>query len=160
MRALRFLVLLSAAVGLLSSGVLAAPKPEATPVTLEQLASFPVEMGLRETPSPAKLEIPADIRALDGKRVTLKGYLIPLAIEGGRIRQAVLLRDLMSCCYGTIPALNSFVLIDCSEHSIAPTIETNVPVTVVGTLKVGEIREQNFLVGLYRLSNEPQPASP
>ncbi|HRE80049.1 MAG TPA: DUF3299 domain-containing protein [Opitutaceae bacterium] len=160
MRALRFLALFGTLAGVFSSSVVAAPKSEATPVTLEQLASFPVEMGLGENPPPTKLEIPAEIRALDGKRITIKGYLIPLEIEGGRVRQAVLLRDLMSCCYGTIPALNSFVLIDCSQHSLAPTIETNVPVTLVGTLKVGEIREQDFLVGLYRLSNEPLPAAP
>jgi len=101
---------------------------------------------------PKKNQIPTDIKALDGRRVTVTGYMIPIGLEDGRTRQFVLVRNLMSCCYGVPPNLNEFVLVTMTNEGVRPVMD--VPVSLVGKLKVGETYEDNFLVGIYQLDGE------
>jgi hypothetical protein len=106
----------------------------------------------KEEISVRKNQIPAAVQAFDGRRVTVSGYMIPLALEDGRARQFVLVRNLSSCCYGVPPNLNEFVLVTMTTEGVRPVMD--VPVTLVGTLKVGETYEDNFLVGIYQLDGE------
>lgn len=130
-------------------------------LTFEQLASF--EYPLPEPPAadapkdaaptkPAKDLIPAPVHALSGKRATVTGFMIPIGIDGGRAKQFVIVRSQMSCCYGVAPALNEFVLVTMSNDGIRPVMDA--PVTVVGTLKVGETYEDGYLVGIYQMDGE------
>src|SRR6185436_19382183 len=54
-------------------------------VSFANLASFPYETPPADKPpSPGAVrKIPEDIRSLDGKRVRLAGYMLPLKLEGG-----------------------------------------------------------------------------
>lgn len=101
---------------------------------------------------PKKNQIPTDIKALDGRRVTVTGYMIPIGLEDGRTKQFVLVRNLMSCCYGVPPNLNEFVLVTMTSEGVRPVMD--VPISLVGKLKVGETYEDNFLVGIYQLDGE------
>ncbi len=128
----------------------------------EVLAAFPYELpavpteapapSKTATPAPRKNQIPADVQAFDGRRVTVTGYMIPLGLEDGRAKQFVLVRNLMSCCYGVPPNLNEFVLVTMTNEGVRPVMD--VPVTLVGKLKVGETYEDNYLVGIYQLDGE------
>ena len=128
----------------------------------EVLAAFPYELpdAPTEAPTPAKSAIPAprksqippNVQAFDGRRVTVTGYMIPLALDDGRAKQFVLVRNLMSCCYGVPPNLNEFVLVTMTTEGVRPVMDA--PVTLVGKLKVGETYEDNYLVGIYQLDGE------
>lgn len=123
---------------------------DARELSFDQLASFeyplPGEAG--DTPP----EIPAAIRALDGQRVTLTGFLLPFQGENGLTTQGVLLRSQLTCCYGVAPAFTEFVLITAGGDGFRTVMD--VPITLVGTLKVGEKYEDGFLVGIYHLETE------
>lgn len=127
------------------------------PVTLgfETLASFPYALpelaaSGAETTAP-KPEIPKAIRNFDGRTVAVTGYMMPLQLEEGLARQFVLVRNLASCCYGVAPNLNEYVLVTMGK-GVRPVMD--VPITVIGTLKVGETYEDGFLVGIYQLAGE------
>jgi len=49
------------------------------------------------------LEWPPRIRALDGEKVALTGYMIAMRWEGTTVPHFMLVRDLMSCCFGGAP---------------------------------------------------------
>lgn len=122
------------------------------------LASFPYEMPELPAPGAAKNEvagkqpIPAAVRAFSGRLAAVTGFMLPLALKDGRAKQFVLVRNQASCCYGVTPNLNEYVLVTMTGEGIRP--EMDVPVTVVGRLKVGETYEDGLLVGIYQLDGE------
>jgi hypothetical protein len=127
---------------------------EPVPLGFETLASFPYALPDISAPAEAaapKPEIPAAVRAFDGRLVALSGYMMPLQLEEGRARQFVLVRNLASCCYGVTPNLNEYVLVT-MRQGVRPVMD--VPITVAGTLKVGETYEDGYLVGIYQLDGE------
>jgi len=63
----------------------------------------------RET-DPADL-IPGQVRQLDGKRVRLDGYMLPVRMENGLVKQFLAIRSPMVCCYGVTPGPNEWVVI-------------------------------------------------
>ena len=97
-------------------------------------------------------QIPATIRALDKKRVALKGFMLPLKVERGRVTEMLIMRDQSMCCFGTVPKINEWVSVKTSAEGVKPIMDE--PVTVVGTLHVGEMRENGYLVGIYRMDGE------
>ena len=123
---------------------------EALTVGFEQLASF--TYSLPTTATDAKPEIPLTIRSLDQKRVAITGYMMPMHVENGLAKQVILMRSLMTCCYGVAPNFNEYVIVTMRGDGIRPLMDT--PVTFVGTLKVGETYEENYFVGIYQLDGE------
>ncbi len=49
------------------------------------------------------IDWPEPIKALDGQRVALTGYMLPLLWKDTRVPFVMLVRDLMSCCFGGSP---------------------------------------------------------
>lgn len=123
---------------------------DALAVSFDQLASFPYV--LPATAAEPKSEIPTGIRDLDQKRVAITGYLMPMHVENGLAKQAILMRSLMTCCYGVAPNFNEYVIVTMRGAGMRPLMDT--PVTLVGTLKVGEAYEENYFVGIYQLDGE------
>jgi hypothetical protein len=55
-------------------------------------------------------QIPAKIRALNGKKVVVEGFMIPSFMEWGpKVKTFILVANQMSCCYGMVPAMNEWV---------------------------------------------------
>jgi hypothetical protein len=127
----------------------------------DRLADFPyvVQDAPPGATKPTNIrdQIPAWIHGCDGKRVTVTGYLIPITIDDFRTKQFVLVRSPAVCCYGVTPNINEFVLVTMKKDGVPPTMD--VPVTVVGTLKVGESYENGYLVGIYQLAGEKMLSS-
>jgi len=76
------------------------------------------------------------IRALEGKRLRISGYILPSFQQSG-ITQFVLVRDNMQCCFGPGAALYDCIVVD-----MAPGKSTEfkvTPVTVDGTFSVNEL---------------------
>lgn len=125
-------------------------------VSFERLASFEYEMP-EDLTSPlageedgASSQIPEEIRALNEQSISLKGFMLPLKVEEGLVTEMLIMRDQSMCCYGTVPKINEWVSVRMEEgKGVKPVMDQ--AVTLVGKLKVGEIRENGYLVGIYEM---------
>ena len=102
--------------------------------------------------APPKDQIPASVKAFDKQRVALKGFMLPLKVEGGLITELLVMRDQSMCCYGTVPKINEWVSVKMTGKGVKPIMDQ--AVTLYGKLHVGEIRENGYLVGIYQMDGE------
>jgi hypothetical protein len=102
--------------------------------------------------TPPKEQIPAAVKAFDKQRVALKGFMLPLKVEGGLITELLIMRDQSMCCYGTVPKINEWVSVKMTGKGVKPIMDQ--AVTLYGKLHVGEIRENGYLVGIYQMDGE------
>jgi len=127
-------------------------------VGFDKLASFKYEMpdDLLKTNQVSWIktdeQIPKEIKALDGKQIALKGYMLPLRVERGLVTELLVMRDQSMCCYGTVPRINEWVSVKMTNVGIKPIMDQ--PVTLFGRLHVGEMRENGYLVGIYAMDGE------
>ncbi len=100
----------------------------------------------------SKDQIPKTVRSLNNQRVALKGFMLPLKVEGGLITELLVMRDQSMCCYGSVPKINEWVSVKMTSKGVKPIMDQ--AVTLYGKLKVGEIRENGYLVGIYEMDGE------
>lgn len=129
-------------------------------VGFDRLAAFNYDVP-DETPvgtnktvkvEPPKEQIPPAVKAFDKQRVALKGFMLPLKVEGGLITELLIMRDQSMCCYGTVPKINEWVSVKMTGKGVKPIMDQ--AVTLYGKLHVGEIRENGYLVGIYQMDGE------
>ena len=129
-------------------------------VGFDKLAGFEYEMPDETVASTnavpgepvTREQIPADIKSLNAKRVALKGFMLPLKVEGGLITELLVMRDQSMCCFGTVPKINEWVSVKMVGKGVKPIMDQ--AVTIYGALKVGEMYESGYLVGIYALDGE------
>jgi hypothetical protein len=95
--------------------------------------------------------IPQSVKAFDDKRVAVRGFMLPLKVEGGLVTELLIMRDQSMCCYGVVPKINEWISVKMSKGVKAIMDQA---VTVYGTLHVGEMRENGYLVGIYQLDGQ------
>lgn len=119
-------------------------------VTLDALSSFSYELdkkgGPAILPDGNLSRIPSRIQQYDEADVAISGFAVPITFEDERVRDFVLVKNQMLCCFGQVPKMNEWILVRMAEP-ISPTAE--MPVTVLGQLLVGEIMEDGRVLGLY-----------
>ena len=76
-----------------------------------------------------------EIRELDGRRIRIRGYILPTAQKRG-IREFVLVRDNQECCFGPGAALYDCILVTMEPG--ATTEFTVRPIAVEGEFRVEE----------------------
>ena len=127
----------------------------------DTLSEFPFEVtremaegtnNLSATSAAAWASIPAVVKALDNRLVAIRGFLVPVRMNNGLAFEFLLLRNQNMCCYGSVPRINEWITVQAQGEGVKPIMDQ--PITVMGRLHVGEIREQGYLVGLYRLDAE------
>jgi len=97
-----------------------------------------------------KQPFPAHVLALDGKKFTIRGFMMP-DIDFEHIRQFHLVRSLFSCCFGAPPQLNEILRVGLQdENGMEYTYNT---VEVTGTLRVVFEMEDGLVEDLFRLEN-------
>ncbi|MBM3829835.1 MAG: DUF3299 domain-containing protein [Verrucomicrobia bacterium] len=129
-------------------------------VGFDRLATFNYDIpddapAATNTPTPStppKEQIPPTVKAFDKQRVALKGFMLPLKVEGGLITELLIMRDQSMCCYGTVPKINEWVSVKMTGKGVKPIMDQTV--TLYGKLHVGEIRENGYLVGIYQMDGE------
>lgn len=135
-------------------------KNEYQRVTLDFLGSFkyehPEPAYLESVEDPALLKLkdqfPAKIRALHGKKVAVRGYVVPVsADEQWHLKSFVLVKSRLECCYGNAPQPNECIDVRMLVSKYGEEV-IDIPVTVYGTLEVGEEIKYGTLLGLYRLN--------
>lgn len=132
----------------------------ASPLTVgfDKLASFqyalpegPVDTNTVATVQ-ASAQIPVTIQALNNQFVSLKGFMLPLKVEKGLVTELLIMRDQSMCCYGTVPKINEWVSVKMVGGGVKPVMDQ--AVTLFGKLKVGEMYENGYLVGIYAMDGE------
>ena len=78
--------------------------------------------------------------------------MLPLKVEGGVVTELLIMRDQSMCCYGAVPKIHEWVSVKMTGAGVKPIMDQ--PVTLFGTLRVGEMRENGYLVGIYRMDGE------
>lgn len=132
-----------------------APAKPGGPMSLgfDKLAGFnyvvPEYTGTTPPPAPDTNQIPATVRALDGKTVAVKGFMLPLKVKDGKVQELLLMRDQSMCCFGAVPKINEFLTVKMTGEGTRAVMDQ--AVTLVGKLKVGEFSENGYLLGIYQL---------
>ena len=116
----------------------------------------PVTNDLAAVTAKTEALIPAKVKAFDQKRVALKGFMLPLKVEGGLVTEMLIMKDQSMCCYGAVPKIHEWVSVKMSEKGVKPLMDQ--AVTLMGTLHVGEMRENGYLTGIYRMDGERMAA--
>jgi len=130
-------------------------KETVVPVEFTKLAGY--EYLVPDTPNTnqaagsdvADKQIPAEVKALDRKKVSVVGYLMPLKEEEGKSTEFLLMRTQSSCCFGIAPTITELITVKAAGKGV-PTIMDDL-IEIQGTLKVGTVREDGYIVGVYRM---------
>lgn len=95
--------------------------------------------------------LPKSIEALAGKQMRIRGFMLPTAQKRG-IKQFVLVRDNLECCFGPGAALFDCILVDMNAGETAEyTIR---PVAVTGIFDIQEVKDGDRHLAIYHLAGE------
>jgi hypothetical protein len=100
----------------------------------------------------ALAQIPERIRRLDGVRVRVTGYMLPLKLDGDRTTEFLLVSSPMICCYGAVPAMNNWIVVRMAAGGTPILMDS--PVQFYGRLHVGKVMEEGVLGGIFLLDGE------
>lgn len=100
----------------------------------------------------ATTQIPPSVRSLDGRKVVIEGFLLPVKMNNGLAVEFLLMRNQSMCCYGVAPKINEWITVQASGQGVKPVMDQ--PIAVAGLLYVGPILENGSLAGIYRLDAE------
>lgn len=99
-------------------------------------------------------QIPADVKALDGKKAIVQGWMVPMEVnDDGSVKSFVLVKTQPQCCFGDMQAMNEWVDVAMTPGKTAP-FNVDIPVKVYGKLEVGEKVEDGFVLSIYRLQGD------
>ena len=97
-----------------------------------------------------EIHFPDRIRALDGEKVALTGYMIPLRWDSNRVPHFMLVRDLLACCFGGAPEPDEWI--DVHMDGEGMTYWAYVPVVVRGTFRLaGQSDEAGYATGAFAI---------
>ena len=104
----------------------------------------------QKPPDPPKDQIPKPILELNGEKVAIQGFMVPLDVSREGIETLVLLRTQVACCFGDVVAMNEWIYVEVDPEKPV-TFYTDLPITVYGTLEVGEEIEDGVVLSVYRM---------
>ena len=90
------------------------------------------------------------IKALDGRRVSMGGFLMPI-YEFDDIHEFALVPNHQSCCFGIPAGLNGQIYVKISGKRGLPN--TNEPLRVTGTFRAKEIKEAGYVLAIYAIED-------
>ncbi len=127
-------------------------------VGFDRLASFnfnpPADDAAAANQAKSNEQIPGKIKALDERKVAVTGFMLPVKMDGGLVKEFLLVKDPMLCCYGVMPKVNEWVVVKMTGKGVPALMD--VPITFEGKLKVGMMMENGYLTGIYLLEGEKQ----
>jgi hypothetical protein len=130
-------------------------------IGFETLSGFPFDVtsqmangsnNLAAASAATRAKIPAAVQALDNQSVAMRGFLLPLKTNNGLTFEFLLMRNQNMCCFGSLPKVNEWISIQVRGEGVKPVMDQ--PITVLGKLHVGDIRENGYLVGIYQIEAE------
>lgn len=94
-------------------------------------------------------EIPAKIRAMDGKSLSIAGYVKAIKQDQGGVTEFLLVRDYFTCCEGTKPKVNQMIHIVLKSPQAGVVAEQ--AVALRGLMRVGEKLSGSNVVSIYQM---------
>ncbi len=89
------------------------------------------------------------VRAANGAQVRIVGYMLPLAVEQGRTRQFLVMRNQNACCFGQMPAANEYLVAETAAPGLP--VRMDIPVSLVGRLRVAPVVSGGAVVQFFNL---------
>jgi hypothetical protein len=127
--------------------------PSCLPTSFKVLSGFEISQAFLKAKQGHVLEnVPASIRQMDGKEVSVTGFMLPVQIKDKLTTQFMLMRNQNTCCFGIPPELHEVVEVVKLKTPAKVTMDT--PVTVVGRLHVKDRWEGDFLCSIYQMEAE------
>lgn len=97
---------------------------------------------------------PEEIAALDGQRVALEGFMMPLEFSANKVIAFVLSPYPPGCCFGGMPMLDEWVDVVYTDDEGVEYFAYRV-VRVTGELEVGEVLDDwGYVSSLYRMQTD------
>ena len=96
--------------------------------------------------------IPDSIKSLNNREVAVQGFMLPLKLENARATEFLLMRSRSFCCFGIPLNINEWVHVRMKSGGVRSIMD--VPLTVYGTLHVGEIIKNGKLSSIYQMDGE------
>ena len=101
----------------------------------------------------AQLNIPDRIKAYDGKKIALEGYIVPLESDGNNLKSFLLVDQIVDCLFCQGLGISQWVVVTVMNpdgiHVAGAQYEN--PITVYGTLEVGDQYKDGHLDSIYRM---------
>ncbi|MCC9606808.1 DUF3299 domain-containing protein [Blastopirellula sp. JC732] len=121
-------------------------KPGVQDLTFDDIA-FDMEKG-----EPfARSMLPPKIEELGNQKIRIRGYILP-SFESRGIKQFVLVRDNMECCFGPGAALYDCILVEMKGDGVDFTVR---PVTIEGIFEIKEyLGPDGKHLAIYRMEGE------
>ena len=123
---------------------------------INDLAAFDYQTpapGAKIVESELNRQIPEKILRLDGRKVSITGFMMPVRVDSrGDVEEFALNGNYDMCFYGAPSRLNQWVHVKMQPGAKAKFSHN--PTTVSGTLEVGEYVIDGEIVSLYRLTGD------
>ncbi len=153
--------LMAASQVLVPAGEINALKRDYTFVRFSQLmhmeAPLPPRHDLGSASRPAVADtqslIPEGARAFNNRKVSIRGYVVPVDVTRDGTREFVLSSNIDSCHFGVIGGPAEWVYVTMVDSRTIPSVGTT-PVTVFGVLSVGEDVRDGVVDSVYRMRGE------
>ncbi len=133
------------------------PKTDIKRVGFDVLGGFPFTPPAYDPAKPddpvsprVDEQIPQAVRKLNGSKVIVTGFMLPMQMNGGQVSEFLLLRDQTMCCFGEQPQMNEWIVVRMAKPG---QYVPDVPKSFEGSLKVGAIEENGYMSGIYLLEN-------
>ena len=107
------------------------------------------ELGNFEYNSDKGGNVPADVMALNGAKVRLNGYMLPLD-SSDRITNFALVPSALACCFGGPPGLQHTVVVYAPPGKSLGYFPDEI--VCEGTLKVEEKKDDGFIISLFEMN--------
>jgi hypothetical protein len=137
------------------------PIPGFTEISFSALGGFDFALTKEQAEGkepPARMldevraQIPKDIQSLDGKKVVILGFLLPVRMDDGLAVEFLLMRNQSMCCYGVPPKINEWITVKMTGKGVKPDMDR--PIAVAGSLHVGPTQDSGFLTGIYGMDGD------
>lgn len=97
-----------------------------------------------------ELDWPERVRALDGEKVALTGYMLPILWKDTTVPHFMLVRDLMACCFGGAPKPDEWT--DVKMDGEGAGYWSYVPVITRGIFRLAGIADEaGYAAGAYSI---------
>lgn len=116
---------------------------QAVPVSVNKLGPAKdvtfddIKLDLQKDEPYAPEKLTDKVKALSGQAIRIRGFILP-SFQNSGIRQFVLVRDNMECCFGPGAALHDCILVEMVAPATASF--TTRPVSVEGAFSVREVK--------------------
>ena len=98
-------------------------------------------------------DVPPDIKSLDQSKIAVRGFMLPLKLEDGKVTEFFLLRTQARCCYGLPIQMNELLTVHMARPGVKSIMDQ--PVTIYGKLHVSESHDDTgALTSIYTLDGE------